>query len=437
MGKKSKRRGGGKPKETHAADDDRDGREAVLLELLETKALIKANAEGRSINTFQQILGRFLVAASNPSELDFEKHKVLLTKRLKVATSVDALDEYRFAFDRLFVKVAAAAENIDALPDRIPSIDDDGNDKDDFRVLKEQSHDFINTPITDKIRKHSHFVTLSALCKIVMMACHFDIHVHLEITEALVPLFDRDAADLLRQVSSNDDELMSLRTMAMVARATIMFRNCNELNEASYRRRANLYFAQIADSEYPLVSGAEGVFGDLLAAATGIALPSYVSFFSLTVSGIIIVSNNRLRALEGPARLPQFVNDLNYMSSAKMSSEQVAYMAKFAFSVGGAFCDHCRKSREDASVVNFFKCGSCRLAHYCSKDCQKRAWDAGHNKLCRKAGCFNVGDLVIFGRPCQHATLVERCEDSKCKIAHSEKVAVVDKKELRHIRPLH
>lgn len=395
MGKKSKRRGGGKSKECSSI--------------------------------FQQIADRIA------SDKVFQKHKDLVNKRLQVAALVGVLDEYRFAFDRLFVRVAAAAESIDGLPDRVLSIDDDVSG-----ALKEQSHDFINTSITDKMRKHLHFTTLSAWCKIVILTCHYALH--LASHEALVPLFDRDAADLLRQVSSNDDEPMSLRTMAMVARATIMFRNHNDLNEASYRRRANSYFVQIVDSEYPLVSGADGVIGDLLSAAMGIATPDYLSLFSSVVTGIVSMSNDRLTALEGPPRLPQLLAD----GVDNMSSEQMGYIANFANSVGGAFCDNCLKSREDASVVNFFKCSRCRLAHYCSRDCQKKAWDAEHRKHCRKAGCFNIGDLVTFedvvkGR--RHSTVVEKCEDSsllKCKIMKAKEVEVIDKKakDLRHIRPL-
>ena len=400
MGKKSKRRGGGKPKEIHRTDDVRSKMNAILQK----------------------------IAANNPSEQTFQKHKALVTKRLKVATAVGALDKYRFAFDRLFVRVAAAAESIDALPDRVSSTNDDI-----FGFLKEQSNDFINTAIADNLRKHSHFSTLSTWCKIVLLTCHFDLHFAVS-SEVLAPLFDKDAADLLRQVSSNDDEPMTLRTMAMVARATIMFRNCNELNEASYRRRANSHFAQIVDSEYPFTSGAEAVMSDFLSAAMGIASPDYLHLFSSAITGIISMSNDRLTFLEGPPRLPQVVGDI-----ANMSSEQRNYIANYVSAVGGAFCDYCCKSREDASVANFFKCGDCRLAHYCSKDCQKEAWDAGHNKYCRKVGCVDIGDLVIFGSPRQHANVIERCKVSnlfKCKIV-SEGIEVIDKKYLRHIRPLH
>lgn len=408
MGKKSKRRGGGKPKEIHGTDDSGSDFAAGFDDV------------------FQQI------AAYHPPEQIFQEHKVLVTKRLKVATGIGVLDEYRFVFDRLFARVTAAAESIDTLPpDRVSGIDDEV-----FEVLKEASHDFINSPISSEISKHTHFTTLSTWCKIAMMTCHFDSH--LASSEALVPLFDRDAAGLLRRVSSNADEPMPLRTMAMVARATIMFRNCNELNEAAYRRRAKSYFAQIVGSEYPLVSGVEGVIGDLISEAMGIATPDYLSFFSSAVNGIIAMSNDRLTALEGPQRLPRNIDGVG-----NKSAEQIEYVAKYAFSVGGAFCDHCRKSRQDASVVNLFKCDDCRLAHYCSKNCQKEAWDAGHNQYCRKVGCFTVGDLVIFERRSEgreYATVVERYEDNnmlKCEISGRKETEVVDKKELRHIRPLH
>ena len=215
MGKKSKRRGGGKPKE--------DTTENVANTVAATLGVTDATAA----DFLQQVLAR------NPPEEIFRGHKFLVTKRLKVARGIGALDEHRFVFDRIFVRTVAAAESIRALPDHVSSIDDDI-----VEFLKETSHDFVNSPITDDVKSHAYFATLMAWCKIAMFSCHS----HLGGTEALVPLFDKDAADLLRRVSSNDDEPMPLRTMAMVARATIMCRNCNELNEASYRRRANFVF---------------------------------------------------------------------------------------------------------------------------------------------------------------------------------------------------
>ena len=204
-----------------------------------------------------------------------------------------------------------------------------------------------------------------------------------------------------------------------------------------------MFFAQIVDSEYPFVSGTEGVVGDVLSTVMGIETPDCLSFFSSAVAFIVSASNDMLAVLEGPSRLPQILSNVD-----NLSAEHRDYIAKYVSSVGGAFCDHCRKTREEASVTNFFKCSNCRLAHYCSKECQKKAWAAGHNEHCRKVLCFNNGDLVTFRKFRQHATVVEKCtEDSnllKCEIIKTKegnvvdkRELIVDKKELRHIRPLH
>ncbi|KAI9013650.1 hypothetical protein DFJ74DRAFT_733746 [Hyaloraphidium curvatum] len=43
-------------------------------------------------------------------------------------------------------------------------------------------------------------------------------------------------------------------------------------------------------------------------------------------------------------------------------------------------CDECGKAA--GSGVKLRKCGRCKTAHYCSVECQKRAWAGGHRKVC-------------------------------------------------------
>ena len=49
--------------------------------------------------------------------------------------------------------------------------------------------------------------------------------------------------------------------------------------------------------------------------------------------------------------------------------------------VGGGFCDACGKTYEELGVEMLTCCGVCQLAHYCSRECQKKHWKEGGNKL--------------------------------------------------------
>ncbi len=62
--------------------------------------------------------------------------------------------------------------------------------------------------------------------------------------------------------------------------------------------------------------------------------------------------------------------------------------------VGGAECDHCGKKREDLGLSHLKACSRCLRAFYCSQDCQKRQWKAGHKDACRKPGEIQNGDFV-------------------------------------------
>lgn len=63
-------------------------------------------------------------------------------------------------------------------------------------------------------------------------------------------------------------------------------------------------------------------------------------------------------------------------------------------SVGGGECDHCKKTLKKLGMKHLLLCSKCKLAFYCSADCQGRQWRAGHKDACRKPGQVKEGDYV-------------------------------------------
>lgn len=59
---------------------------------------------------------------------------------------------------------------------------------------------------------------------------------------------------------------------------------------------------------------------------------------------------------------------------------------------GGFFCNGCKRSKEELGIEELRRCNRCKMLYYCSSECLLRAWEAGHNKSCRKKGQVKVGD---------------------------------------------
>jgi MYND finger len=60
--------------------------------------------------------------------------------------------------------------------------------------------------------------------------------------------------------------------------------------------------------------------------------------------------------------------------------------------MAGLRCECCEKPRGESV---FMVCERCSLAHYCSVQCQRKAWkEHGHKMVCRKEGEFRVGDVA-------------------------------------------
>lgn len=210
------------------------------------------------------------------------------------------------------------------------------------------------------------FVTLGAWYKMVVSSRELPRHAT---AEYLTPIVDEEASLLMKTISSNEGEAMQLRSIAMIIRASTEGIFCNSFQgrlsvEASYRRRALIFASKVAHNN------------------------AFANFF-LEANNI---SAARLRRIEGSSTT--FAKTLSDPSEALV----------FAVSVGGAYCDCCMKSRNDGGLRRVFsKCKRCRLAHYCSKECQAKAWNDGHMHRCKEYGRFAKGDIVVVSK---HAELL-------------------------------
>ena len=62
----------------------------------------------------------------------------------------------------------------------------------------------------------------------------------------------------------------------------------------------------------------------------------------------------------------------------------------------GIQCDCCEESRKGVWEEGLLQCARCKMAYYCSVDCQQKAWkEQGHRLVCRKKGEFKVGDVAV------------------------------------------
>ena len=438
MGKKSKRRGDKSPRSVKPQCEETNGLTANVDTAVGAALGFNANQAAVFSSMMNHMPKAFTCRGRLPT----------VVKKLKAAQRNNAFDSYSCTFDRIFVKIACIAKGVLKLPGGSFGMNNDDCSADErnlgfYKHLKSESKKFLACPAFDEmVPRHTDYLALIMWCKLAEAAKSLASGRFGELFE---PLFDDTASHLLNKISSNEDECMPLRAMAMVARATIMHRHGTSTNEASCRRRANLFLSKASASDYP--SFATGHAGRRVLGASAfnqMTQDSCGSGYADLVSTCVGESNLYLTKIEGPSHSIALAAADAIKDPANPSPEVMAVVAslwKYCMSVGGAFCDYCHKSREDFLSVNFLKCGDCRLAHYCSEDCQRMAWGRGHKKHCKKFGCFAVGDDVVTARgigPTYHAKVVEIIKGGstlKCDLG-TEGFAVVSKRDLRHIRPL-
>lgn len=126
------------------------------------------------------------------------------------------------------------------------------------------------------------------------------------------------------------------------------------------------------------------------------------------IAGVVKGARDNLTVLEQPLNSRPIIGqqkrsdgtfvpaDIRYSYYGPIAS--ICQLSKQGFdrllTVGGAECDHCGKKREDLGSNHLKSCSRCLRAFYCSQDCQKRQWKAGHKEACRKPGEILNGDLV-------------------------------------------
>jgi len=99
------------------------------------------------------------------------------------------------------------------------------------------------------------------------------------------------------------------------------------------------------------------------------------------------------------------------ISQGPLGTTLTREQAGLMLSVGGESCDHCKKTRKELGLKHLKACSRCKRAYYCSEDCQKEQWRAGHKEYCRKPGEIKPGDYCrlngIQSRPEINGEVVE------------------------------
>mmetsp|Transcript_32510 Transcript_32510/g.71363 ORF Transcript_32510/g.71363 Transcript_32510/m.71363 type:complete len:381 (-) Transcript_32510:206-1348(-) len=329
MGKKSKRRGGQPQKPV----GDRKGREARLPAIMSN--VMSGGFTDPDINAKRwKFVDEVMSAAREPQ---------------------DRSERDAFA---AFTKIVAVVQKVSIDPRKLQKIEAELGVTEDNSLVMTCGH-LRDMPFKSMPSKECRSLTLLFWMKMILFAEHLSSH---EKAAYLTPIVDKEALLLLKTISSNENEAMHVRALAMTIRADTewivrRFSPTRFSIEASYRRRALMFVSKVDRR----------------------AVPIFLDVFS---------GRNRLSQIEGPPMAS--IENL----SSRSGVINLCEATPFSVSVGGGYCDCCMKPREDEFYV-FFKCKRCRLAHYCSKECQVRAWNHGHMQHCREYGHYKKGDVVV------------------------------------------
>lgn len=270
---------------------------------------------------------------------------------------------------------------------------------------------------------------------------------------------DGHLAQCMNNISKKEEEPFFIRSLAMVIRATLIASQEEAFTtaEACYRRRAVAFCLDALSSnesvleevDLLLLEGEGGILDEL-------GWPSDV------FSAILLDSTRILRRGAGPS-MPAIIQSGkdNPQIIAELQTGEIDAFSTYFSLPGGLFCDRCGKLAlaydDDADFPYvLLMCSACRLAHYCSRECQAKAWEGGHRNCCKKYGRFFLGDRVIVQRLTGDdstyngwlAVVVAKEDGSKLivvdvisdRYVSGDVTAVrrlsVQKKNLRHLRPV-
>ena len=251
---------------------------------------------------------------------------------------------------------------------------------------------------------------------------------------------NNDSLALVNFISKDATEPMHIRAMAMLLRAEVAWGRRNTAPsafttaEAAYRRRAAVFASAIGPREC--------IESCRICPEFETRYPEFhyrLSRPSAFLSECLCRSLKRLCELQGPA-LPWAVGQ----TRSNLATVCVEHH------VGGSGCDYCGKGADELNNLVLSSCRRCRFAHYCSPECQSKAWHSGHKDHCRPFGRFRVGDFAILQRLKDDAAQLNgsrvivkgNAMGGMCNVlvqgnqgcSVSEEVIVVKKRNLRHPR---
>jgi len=79
----------------------------------------------------------------------------------------------------------------------------------------------------------------------------------------------------------------------------------------------------------------------------------------------------------GSSPIPRIAYWLN--KAAKLGDEEAAGRLQ---EIRSEYSGHCASCDKRGTEIKVFRCASCKVVHYCSKECQRIHWKAGHKIDC-------------------------------------------------------
>ena len=219
-------------------------------------------------------------------------------------------------------------------------------------------------------------IILLALIYLIVTPCEFgEIHKNLLESAAVGGGYLKvETEQCMRKTSEDVEEPFFIRAVAMAVRASLVEEGACTTAEACYKRRAFAFLVRglfegesiSKDVLLPLFLEKDGLFG-------GFSCVSDV--FDSIMKGLF-----RTMSCEAGPSVPSILQNErdNEDIIADVQSGEIDTFDRYFSRVGGRFCDGCGRKALTGALPVLLMCSSCRLTHYCSRECQANAWKRGH-----------------------------------------------------------